>query len=123
MSVILKNLVKDHHIDVAIAKLVLKDWEIKPIKHNGKKVGEYMLQNNEVHFALEESARLKLGRKELIKSTLQELLSGREFLVTKLFKDDNKSRKLIEFFGFVHTHSDEKFDYFWMNKGDAKCLH
>jgi len=122
MGVITEHLVEDHHVDIAIAKLALKDWEVKPIQYKEKKVGEYMIQNNEVHFALDKTARLKLGRKELIKNTLQELFNGREFIVTKLFKND-EARKLIEFFGFKLTHSDEKFDYFWMNKGDAKCLH
>lgn len=77
-----------------------------------------MLRNNEVHFAIDKTERLKLGRTKLIKNTINALLEEKTFLVTRLFKND-KHRKLIELIGFEHTHSDDKTDYFWLNRGEA----
>lgn len=122
MSIIFEHLIEDHHATPVEAKLALRAWEIKPIEHNGEIVGEVMMQNNEVHFALAKHKRKKMGRVQLMKKVLGDLLSTREFLVTRLFKNDEASKKLIEFFGFKQIKEDAEFNYFWLDKEICKCL-
>lgn len=122
MGVIRRSLVKENGVNPEVANAVLSEWDIKPIIYQGVEVGEYMMQKKEIHFAINEDRRLKLGRRGLIKKVLSELLEEHDFLVTKLFKNMKKDRRLIEFFGFRHTHSDAEFDYFWLDKETCKCL-
>jgi hypothetical protein len=121
MSIILNNLIKDHGASMEQAKSALKGWTVHELKINDEVVGEYMMQNSEIHVALKEDKRLKLGKRNLIKKTLAHLLETNEFLVTKLFKND-KCTPLIEYMGFVKTHEDTKFNYFWLDKESCKCL-
>lgn len=118
MSVILDYFVNEQGLTMEQAKIALKEWEIRPLEYSGKKVGELMIKNNEVHFAMCKDARLVLGRGHLLKDTLNKLLEEKKFLVTRLFKHD-KMKKAVLFMGFSKTHSDETYDYFWINAGDV----
>jgi hypothetical protein len=120
MGAILEHLIKDHGATMAEAKAALKPWVIKPLMQDGKQVGEFMMLNNEIHFALDATQRLKIGRHNLIKLIVKELLAEHEFLVTRLFKND-KLKKFIEMMGFKKTHEDAKYDYFWLDQETAKC--
>jgi hypothetical protein len=94
--------------------LTLKDWKIEPIICNGHQVGEIMMQNNEVHFALEKDFRLKMGRGKWLKRYLNELVRQHDFLVTKLFHGD-KNKRLIEFMGFRKISEDKSGETFWLD--------
>jgi len=122
MQTILNHLIKEHHIERDRALKAVEGWDFIDMELNGVKYGELMVQNNEVHFALVEDKRLKLGKKQLMKSVFNDLFKDRDFLVTALFKGDKKRTKLIEFFGFTKTHSDDQRNYFWLNKEDCVCL-
>ena len=115
MNTILNHLVKDHGATIEQAKLALKDWEIRPINYDGIQVGELMLKQNEVHVEIEPQYKRKLGRVKLLNDTLNVLLAEKGFLVTKLIKGD-RYKSQIERLGFALTHSDAKYDYFWMNE-------
>ena len=115
MSVILEHLTKEQGFTLAEAKEALRQWQIIPIEQGDKQVGEIMIQQNEVHFALEKGSRLKLGRRKLMKDALDNLLASRDFLVTKLYKGD-KFKSLIEFMGFRKTHEAAGVEYFWLDK-------
>lgn len=120
MGIILEHLIKDHGATLEQAKVALAKWNIQPLEVDGKQIGEYMTQNNEIHIALLPEYRKLLGRKHLIKTCFKQVLTGKEFLVTRLFKHD-KQRRLVEFLGFKHTHSDAKYDYFWLDEGNTLC--
>jgi hypothetical protein len=120
MGVILNHLIKDHGATMAQAKAALTPWKVEPIVYQGKQVGEYMMQNNEIHIALNDEYRLKLGRHNLLKHMLKTLLVKHEFLVTRLFKND-KLKEFIEMMGFTKTHEDAKYIYFWLDSETAKC--
>jgi hypothetical protein len=120
MGVILDHLIKGHGVTMEQAKLALQPWQVFEMQVNGRVIGEYMIQNNEIHFALNDESKGIIGRKGWIKSVLPQLIEGRDFLVTKLFIGD-KQKRLIEFFGFRHTHSDAKYDYFWLDRETMKC--
>lgn len=115
MGAILEHLIKDHGASMAEAKMALTAWQIEPITRNGQPIGELMLRENEVHFALDAPYRKVLGRKDLMRDTLDRLFETRDFLVTRLFKHD-KLNTLVLFMGFEHTHSDQMYNYYWMNK-------
>lgn len=118
MSAILDHLINDHHATMAEAKAAMVGWDLIPIEHDGIKVGEVMMMNNEVHMALYPSERNKAGRRGLLYKYVNKLLDEKGFLVTRLFKND-KYRRKIEAIGFLLTHSDSQFDYFWLNKKEA----
>lgn len=118
MSAILDHLMNDHHATMAEAKAALMGWDIIPIEDKGIKVGEVMVMNNEVHMALYPSERNKAGRRGLLFKYVNKLLDEKGFLVTRLFKGDTYKRK-IEMIGFKFTHSDNEFDYYWLNKEAA----
>ena len=117
MGAILDHLMKEHGATMAEAKAALNGWEIRPIENNGVQVGEMIVKENEVHVALDFKHRLKLGRKNILKNTLDPLLKEKGFLVTKLMKNC-KYRSQIEKIGFVFTKSDDNYNYFWMNASD-----
>lgn len=102
---------EDQGASLAEAKAALKGWELRPFA-----LGELMLKENEVHFALDKSKRRVLGRLGVLEQVTKELLAEKKFLVTRLFKHDKHRRREIEFMGFRHTHSDEQYDYFWMDE-------
>lgn len=120
MGAILDHLIKDHGATLEQAKVALKDWDIKELVACDRVIGEYMTKRNEIHFALLPECKGLLGRRAWIKDVLSRLLTEHDFLVTKLFHGD-KQRRLIEFFGFKHTHSDAKYHYFWLDMETAKC--
>lgn len=117
MSVIYRHLVDDAGFTPEQAKAALGPWDIRDITDRGLKVGEVMLLNNEVHFALIESYRNRLGRVQLLRNTLTKLLAEKKYLVTKLAHND-KSKSLIEAFGFTKVKVDDEYEYFWMNEED-----
>jgi hypothetical protein len=115
MNLIEEHLVKDRGATLEQAKIALQGWEIKPIIWRGQQVGELMLRQNEVHIALRPDARLKLGRRTLMKEQLDQLLETRDFLVTKLFKGD-RYKRLIEFMGFRKIDEKGNVEHFWLDK-------
>lgn len=115
MGAILDNLIKDHGVTLEQAKLALSKWKIEPLMFRDKQIGEIMFQNHEAHFAIDEQYRLKIGRKQMMTEVVDDLLSKHDFLVTKLFKHD-KTKRLIELFGFKKTHEDNQYEYFWLDK-------
>lgn len=117
MAAILDHLINDHSATIQEAKVALAKWEIRPIESNGVEVGQIMLQQNEIHVALDPSFRKQIGRHHLLKNTIDSLLEEKGFLVTKL---DKKSvyKKQIMRMGFVQTREDADYDYFWLNKKD-----
>jgi hypothetical protein len=117
MGAILDHLIIEQGATLEQAKKALQSWEVRAFEYNGEQVGEIMLKENEVHVALDKEQRLKIGRKDMLKNALADLLKEKEFLVTKLFKND-RYRKQIERIGFAYTHSDVIYDYFWMNRVD-----
>lgn len=119
MGAILDHLMKDHGATMAEAKAALAKWEIRPIVANGVQVGEIMLQHNEVHMALDKQHRHKSGRRGLLYSYIKDLLKEKGFLVTRLFKGD-KYRNKLERLGFTCTHSDNNYDYLWLNAENEK---
>jgi hypothetical protein len=116
MGAILDHLIQDHGASLAQAKAVLKVWELRPIEQNGEVVGELMLQENEVHFALDQRFRKRMGRGKLLRKVLDGLLAEKVFLVTRLFKHDKGGDTLVRFMGFRLTHEDARFRYYWMDK-------
>jgi hypothetical protein len=117
MSAILEHLVKDVGVTVEQAKAAMAAWEIRPMVFRGVQVGELMIKNNEVHFALNPECRKVMGRKQLMFEVVTSLLSEKKFLVTRLFKNA-KEAALVEAFGFAKIRSDDNYDYYWMNEGD-----
>lgn len=115
MNDIRDYLVNEENLTIEQVKLALSQWIVEPIMHNGVKIGETMMQNNEIHFALGKDYRLVIGRKKLIDEVINALLEKHGFLVTKLHKND-KLKRLIELFGFKKTHEDEQYEYFWLDK-------
>jgi hypothetical protein len=115
MGAILDHLVREVGLTLAEAKDELVNWEIRPIESQGKQVGELMIQNNEVHFALNKEFRRRMGRGKLMRSVVDGLVREKGFIVTKLFPHDPLQR-LIERMGFRKTHSDSSFQYFWLDK-------
>lgn len=111
MGAILQHLMEDHGASMAEAKAALRDWEVRPFE-----LGEIMLRENEIHFALDKDKRRVLGRLDALARLTRELLTEKGFLVTRLFPHDKKRRREVEFMGFRHTHSDEQYDYFWMDE-------
>jgi hypothetical protein len=113
--VIIEHLVKDHGFTMDEAKFSLVGWEIRPMMKDKTQVGEIMIQNNEMHFALNESFRKRMGRGKYFKKLLDELLAEKGFIVTKLFVKD-KMQPLIELMGFKKIRTDGEFDYFWFDE-------
>jgi hypothetical protein len=117
MSIVLEHLVKEQGFTIEQAKYALMGWELRPIKRGGLQMGELMIKNNEVHFALKEDARRVMGRVQLLRRVLGELLEEKGFIVTKLYPH-SKEAALVKAFGFTKTSSDGTYDYYWMDKGD-----
>jgi hypothetical protein len=115
MSVIVRHLVEDHGFTMEEAKFSLIGWEIRPMMKDATQVGEIMIQNNEMHFALEKSFRKRMGRGKFFKELLEKLLAEKGFIVTKLFVNDSM-KPLIELMGFKKIRSDGEFDYFWFDE-------
>lgn len=116
-SVIYEHLVKEAGFSPEQAKAALAPWQIRDLSVGGEKVGEVMVLNNEVHFALDSACRKQLGRVRLLKDTLRGLLKEKGFLVTRLAPND-ACRPLIEAFGFTRINADAEYEYFWMNEED-----
>lgn len=114
MSVIQDYLVSQGYT-LEQVKAALTQWKVEPLVYNGKQIGETMMQNNEIHFALNSEFRNVIGRKQMMLSVVDALIEKHGFLVTKLFKQD-KQKKLVEKFGFKKTHEDDKYEYFWLDK-------
>jgi hypothetical protein len=112
-GIILDHLIKDHGFTLEEAKFSLIGWEIRPMMNGDSQVGEIMIQNNEMHFALVESFRKRMGRGKLFKRLLNELATEKGFIVTKLYSNDSKMRPLLELMGFKKTNTDQEYDYFW----------
>lgn len=92
----------------------LQGWEILPIEVDGVTVGEIMAQGNEVHVALSSRCRRNYRAGMALLRMARKLLEQRKFLVTRLYKDDPNeawARKL----GFVKTHEDGAFNFYWMD--------
>lgn len=121
MNAIYESLI-EQGFTVEQAKLALVGWEILPMMQGEQQVGEIMMRNNEAHFALLKSFRNKLGRLNFISQNLSRLLETRPFICTRLFLGD-KHRKLIERIGFRWTHSDEQYDYFWLDEETKYARH
>lgn len=117
MGIILEHLIKDHGITMEQAKIALKGWDIRPIEKKGVQMGELMIKNNEVHFALNHEFRKRMGRVQLLKKVLDDLLREKTFIVTKLYPHSAEV-PLIKAFGFTKTSSDGTYDYYWLNDGD-----
>ncbi|HYN54414.1 MAG TPA: hypothetical protein VES38_06890 [Methylotenera sp.] len=115
MSLILDHLVEDHGFTLDEAKFSLIGWELRPMMQDKRQVGEIMIQNNEAHFALDKSFRKRMGRGKLFGRLLDDLLSEKGFIVTKLFIND-KMKALIELMGFRKIRTDGEFDYFWLDE-------
>lgn len=122
MGAILDSLVKEQGYTLEQAKLGLTLWKIEPLMFRGAQIGEIMFQNNEAHFAIDEQYRRKIGRKEMMNEVIDSLLEKREFLVTKLYKND-KVKSLVELFGFRKTHEDANYEYFWLDKETRNDCH
>ena len=117
MSAILQHLIKDHGVTLEQAKVALKGWEMRPIKTKALQVGEVMIKNNEIHFALERKFRLKMGRLHLMREFLSTLLAEKGFLVTKVIPS-TKEAAIVKMMGFTRTFSSGPYEYYWMNDGD-----
>lgn len=117
MGAILNHLIKDHGATMQEAKFALAKWDIRPIESNGVEVGQIMLQQNEIHVALEPSFRKQVGRHNLLKNTIDSLLDEKGFLVTKLDKKSAYKKQIMRM-GFVQTREDAEYEYFWLNKKD-----
>lgn len=115
MKEIQNYLVNEEHITLEQAKLALTQWSVEPLMFRDVQIGEVMLQNNEIHFALNKDYRKVIGRKTMMHEVVNALIDKHGFLVTRLYKND-KSKKLIEFFGFKKTHEDKQHEYFWLDK-------
>jgi hypothetical protein len=115
MSVIIEHLIKDHGFTLEEAKFSLIGWEIRPMMRDETQVGEIMIQNNEMHFALDKSFRKRMGRGKYFNRLLDELLKEKGFIVTKLWVND-KMTKLIELMGFKKIRTDGEFNYFWLDE-------
>jgi uncharacterized protein YacL (UPF0231 family) len=115
-GVILNHLVKDHGFTMDEAKFSLIGWEIRPMLNGDTQVGEIMIQNNEMHFALHESFRKRMGRGKLFKRLLNELAREKGFIVTKLNANDKKMKPLLELMGFKQINTDHEYDYFWYDE-------
>jgi hypothetical protein len=115
-GVILQHLVKDHGFTMDEAKFSLIGWEIRPLMQGDTQVGELMIQNNEVHIALHESFRKRIGRVQFMRKQISSLLAEKGFVVTKLFANDTKMKPLLELMGFRKTNTDGEFDYFWLDE-------
>lgn len=122
MGAIMDHLVHERGESEKKVLKALKGWDIRPIIHNGVQIGEMMVKNNEVHFALDEEHRLTMGRVKLLRKVFAELFDEFDFLITKMFKGDPYT-PLVESFGFQKIKEDDTFDLFWMNKEDCRCLH
>lgn len=122
MGAILDSLINEEGYTLEQAKLGLANWKIEPLMFRGTQIGEIMFQNNEAHFAIDKQYRLKIGRKEMLNEVVNGLLDKREFLVTKLYKND-KVKRLVELFGFRKTHEDANYEYFWLDKETRNDRH
>jgi hypothetical protein len=122
MGAILDHFIKDHGLTMAQAKAALQPWTVSPIEYQGKQVGELMMQNNEVHFALNEDFRKVMGRGKLLRKVLDDLLEEYGFVVTRLFIND-RYKPLIERMGFKETHADASYQYFWLDKETRHDCH
>jgi hypothetical protein len=95
----------------------LKGWEIVHIVFGDQTVGEVMLKGSEVHLALSRAWRGKalLHRAEF-SAFVAGLLDARKFLVTRTRREgDRVGNKLARVLGFVQTHSDDRFNYWWLD--------
>lgn len=115
MGTILRHLMNDRGASLAEAKNTLAKWELRKIRFGERDVGEIMLQENEIHFALEPTYRRVMGRGKLLSRFLDELIEEKQFLVTRLFKNDPVA-PLVKFMGFRLTHQDNECEYYWMDK-------
>jgi len=114
MSAIRESLIEQGFTREQIAA-TLRHWKIRPLVSNGAQVGEIMMQNNEVHFALNKEYRLKMGRHNLMRRTLRELVDEKGFLVTRLFKGD-RHKRFVEFMGFRKIAEDAETETFWLDE-------
>jgi hypothetical protein len=115
MGVIQDYLVKEEGFTLEQVKLALTQWRVEPMMHKGVQIGETMMQNNEIHFALNKEFRGVIGRKAMLHDVVDGLIDKHGFLVTKLYKND-KHKRLIALFGFKKTHEDEQHEYFWLDR-------
>lgn len=115
-------LVHEENITLEQAKLALSKWNIEPLMYRDVQIGEVMMQNNEIHFALNKNFRMIMGRKTMMHEVVDALIDKHEFLITRLFKND-KHKKLVELFGFKKTHEDEQHEYFWLDKDTKNDRH
>lgn len=122
MGAILDHLVRERGAEEKRALKALKGWDIRPIVMGNTQIGEIMVLNNEVHFALNPDFRLTMGRVRLLRKVFTELFDEFDFLITKMFRGD-RYIELVTWFGFQKIKEDDTFEYFWMNKEDCKCLH
>lgn len=122
MKEIQNYLINEEHLSIEQVKLALLKWNVEPIIYQGVQIGETMMQNNEIHFALNKRFRKVIGRKQMMHEVVNALLDKHEFLVTKLYKND-KYKKLIELFGFKKTHEDQQHEYFWLDKDTKNDRH
>lgn len=115
MGIIEDYLVNEERFTMEQVKIALTQWKVEPMMHKGVQIGETMMQNNEIHFALNKEFRGVIGRKSMMHAVVDELINKHGFLVTKLYKNA-KHKKLIELFGFKKTHEDEQYEYFWLDR-------
>lgn len=122
MKEIQDYLINEERLSMEQVKLALLKWKVEPLIYRGVQIGETMMQNNEIHFALNKQFRKIVGRKEMMHEVVNALIDKHGFLVTKLYKKD-KYKKLIELFGFKKTHEDELHEYFWLDKDTKNDRH
>lgn len=115
MNEIKDYLINEEHFRVDQVKYALSKWDVKPLMFGDVQIGETMMQNNEIHFALNKSFRKLIGRKKMMHDVVDGLIEQHGFLVTKLYKND-KNKGLIELFGFKKTHEDKIYEYFWLDR-------
>lgn len=114
MKIILDSLI-EQGFSKQEARAALKDWRFEPIIDNGVEVGELMLKENEIHFALKPEHRMKLGRRRMMWSTIDRLLDEHDFLVTQMFNHD-KLIPLVKYMGFRQINKDNQYTTLWLDK-------
>lgn len=88
------------------------DWDVLPFEVDGQHVWTMVAKGTEVHFALVQGWRPKLGMRNAVREFVRPVFDRHGFLTTRVRHGSPAQKKFVERIGFKRTWSDGSFEYF-----------
>jgi len=108
-------LIHECGMNPAEVALYLKGWEIRPFPSADKQMGEVAIRNNEIHISLSVTHRKRCFTRHMLRDFLAPLLHEKKFLVTRVYRGDERRLDFAKRMGFVAVRNDEKHTFLWMD--------